>query len=273
VDWWEGAWLGLLQGLTEFLPVSSSGHVIVGGWVFGRDGEDSVPLSFVILVHAATLLATCVVLGPDLWRLARETIQGLRRPTAYLRTDAGRTMLGVVVATVPTGVVGLLLAPRLGAWSEHPALVGASFLVTAASLMATRAVATDATRSVPRLSLGAFLLIGLAQGLAVMPGVSRSGATIVVGMAVGLSAVEAFRFSFLLSIPAIVGATVLELRDLDELGALGTGATVGAGVAFASGLLALLVLRRLVVAGRLWIFAVYLIPLGLGLIAWEALGP
>jgi len=125
---------------------------------------------------------------------------------------------------------------------------------------------------VGRLSLIAFLLIGVAQGLAVMPGVSRSGATIVAGMAVGLRAADAFRFSFLLSIPAILGATVLELRHPEELGALGSGAIVGALVALVSGLGALVVLRRIVVAGRLWTFALYLVPLGTALMLWELTG-
>lgn len=288
MDELEGAWLGLLQGLTEFLPVSSSGHVIAGGWLLGSDEEGGrVPLSMVVLLHVATLVATVLVLRRELTALAAQTLRGLRTPDGYLGTEAGRTMLGVVVATIPTAVLGLGLAPHLDVWGDHPALVGSCFLLTAAALLATRRLDPARRRkpptgaggasppqptSVGRLSLIAFLLIGVAQGLAVMPGVSRSGATIVAGMAVGLRAADAFRFSFLLSIPAILGATVLELRHPEELGALGSGAIVGALVALVSGLGALVVLRRIVVAGRLWTFALYLVPLGTALMLWELTG-
>lgn len=263
----EGVWLGIVQGLTEFLPVSSSGHVVLTGLLLG---EADMPLALVVVLHIGTLLATVLVLRPEIAQLAREMLAGLRQPAAWADSDPGRVVLGVVVATVPTALIGLGLEPYLDGLGRYPEAVGAAFLVTAATLLATRNRPREGLRVLP---LWGYLLIGVAQGLAVTPGISRSGATIAAAMLLGLGAADAFRFSFLLSLPAIAGATLLEAKDLGNLGALGPAATAGGAAAFVVGWLCLVLLRRLVVAGRLWVFALYLVPLGLGLIAWRIAGP
>jgi len=255
--------LGALQGLTEFLPVSSSGHVSMGALLFG---VPDMPLSMVIIVHAGTLLATLVIVGRDVGQLAVESVRGLRDPKAFLSTDQGRIVAGVVVATLPTAVIGLAIKDLVEAWSHLPWVVALCFITTAGILWTTRGSIGGQKTT---LTYVGYALIGLAQGLAVLPGISRSGTTIAAAMLLGMKPNEAFRFSFLLSLPAVLGAVVLELRDPDVLAALGSAAWISGGVAFVVGLGALLLLRRLVDNGRLWIFSLYLIPVGIGLLIWD----
>ncbi|MFW5921251.1 MAG: undecaprenyl-diphosphate phosphatase [Polyangiales bacterium] len=254
--------LGALQGLTEFLPVSSSGHVAVGAWLFGiRD----MPLAMVVVLHAGTLVATLLVVGGDAWRLATNTFRGLAHPRELARSETGRIVGGVIVASIPTAVLGLWLEERVEAWSHSPGAVGGFFLLSAVAVLTTRR--REGELRVP--GLGACLLIGLAQGLAVLPGVSRSGSTIATAMLLGMQPAEAFRFSFLMSLPAVAGALALQLSKPDALARLGTGALIGGVVALLVGWAALVVLRRVVVRGRFWLFALYLMPLGGGLVVWE----
>lgn len=254
--------IGALQGLTEFLPVSSSGHVSLGAMLLG---VPDMPLSMVVVVHAGTLLATLLVVGRDVGRLGVETARGLGRPADFIASDQGRVVAGVVVATLPTVAMALLLQDHVEDWSHEPRIIGACLLGSAAAVMATLKGAGD--RKI--LGLGAYLLIGVAQGLAIMPGLSRSGTTIAAGILLGLSAPEAFRFSFLLSLPAVLGAALLELTKPNALATLGTPALIAGAVALVVGYLALRLLRRIVVQGRFWAFALYLVPLGVGLIVWD----
>ncbi len=254
--------IGALQGLTEFLPVSSSGHVSLGAMLFG---VPDMPLSMVVVVHAGTLLATLLVVGRDVGQLGVETVRGLRSPRAFLETEQGKIVAGVVVATIPTAVMGLALEDRVRSFGHEPAVIGAFLLGSAVAVLSTLRGAGDKKA----LGLAAYLLIGVAQGLAVMPGLSRSGTTIAAGILLGLSAAEAFRFSFLLSLPAVLGAVVLELSKPGALSMLGLPALVAGTVALVVGYVALRLLRRIVTQGRFWAFAIYLVPLGIGLIAWE----
>jgi len=253
--------LGTLQGLTEFLPVSSSGHVAIGALLFGIP---DMPLSMVVIVHAGTLFATLLVIGGDVGRLSAATARGLSNPGAFLATDQGRTVAGVLVATVPTAVLGLLLEERVESWSHLPAAVGGFLLVSAAIVWTTRKGGGEQDV----LGYGAYLLIGLSQGLAVMPGISRSGTTIAVAMLLGMRASEAFRFSFLLSLPAVAGAVVLKLADPEAFAQLGSSALIAGVVAAVTGYAALRLLRHVVMTGRLWIFSLYLVPVGLTLLVW-----
>lgn len=263
IDVGTGAVLGALQGATEFLPVSSSGHVALGAMFFGI--SEDMPLALVVLLHVGTLVATIALLRSDVWSLIRGTVGGLKDPKGFVATDDGKMVAGVVVASVPTALMGLFLEERVEAFSRVPWIVGACFLGSAVAVLSTRRGGGE----LEVLPMWKALLVGVAQGMAVLPGLSRSGSTIAMAMLLGMSGPAAFRFSFLMSLPAITGATLLSMRHTDQLARLGLGAVVGGVVSLVVGYLALVWLRELVTRGRFWTFSLYLIPLGSGLIVWQ----
>jgi len=253
--------LGALQGVTEFLPVSSSGHIAIGAMLFGiRDA----PLSLSIVLHAGTLLATLILFRKDVARLLIDFAKGLRNPKAWLASDSGKISAGVIVASIPTAVIGLLLKDSVEAWQSIPWIVGVCLLVSAVMVWTTRRGGGDAAV----LGLGAALVVGVSQGIAVLPGISRSGTTIAVAMLLGMRGESAFRFSFLLSLPAVLGAVVLELGKPGALASVGLPVWLGGLLATLVGVASLIILRKLVTQGRFWAFALYLVPVGLLLIAW-----
>jgi len=256
--------LGAVQGATEFLPVSSSGHLAVGQlMLFGGEvdgGLTDQPLLLEVLLHLATLLAVVVVYRRDVLLVIRGLGRGL---AALFRGRLGRVAaedegvglaLSLVAGLVPTAAIGFALRGPAAAVSGSPHGLGLAFLACACLLVASRWWPGGSRPLDWRLGF----LIGVVQGLAVLPGVSRSGVTIAAGLALGLGREEAARFSFLLSVPAILGAAALEL-DVEGLAAGGHGPAFAAGalVAFAVGLAALLFLIRVVRGGRLWMFAPY----------------
>lgn len=260
IDALTAAALGALQGVTEFLPVSSSGHVAIGAQFFGIH-ENS--LALVILLHLGTLLATLIVLRRDVMVLTKEGIAALRDPDRLRSTAEGRVIVGIVIATLLTGFLGFLLRNVAEAFAEDLRLVGFGFLVSAAFL-----IASGVTRGMnAEVSWWQAIGVGLAQGVAVLPGISRSGVTIAVAMILGVQGNAAFRFSFLVSLPAIVGAAVYEATGAEGLGSLGPAAWIGGATALVTGYVALVILRHIILVGRMWTFALYLVPLGVFLIA------
>ncbi len=236
--------LGLVQGVTEFLPVSSSGHLALFQQLFGIE---EAALSYNLLLHFATMLATLVFFGKDVGLLLCQWCRGFL--SAENRTAEGWTFGWAVIAgTVITGAIGLSLKPLVERAMTLPWAVGTGLLVTAAVLLYGSSLATDLCGRPVTPARG--FMVGIVQGIAVLPGISRSGSTIVAGMKTGLSAPSAFRFSFLLSLPAIFGATLLEMKDLlqvpDWSSTLPSGWAAGTAAAFFSGLVSLAVLRRLV---------------------------
>jgi undecaprenyl-diphosphatase len=258
----QAAVLGALQGATEFLPISSDGHLAIGAMLFGTT---EMPLAFVVMLHAGTLLATLLAFRKDVAQLVLGLLRGLREPRAWLRTDDGWLALTVVVASVPTAIVGLALEDTVEAWADVKWIVGVCLLGSAAAVGLT-SVAQARTE---RLSLGAACVLGVAQGLAVLPGLSRSGSTIACAMLLGLGGPAAFRLSFILSLPAVGGAVLLKALDREALAGLGMQAALGAVVAFVVGLTAIWAVRETVSRGKLWLFALYLVPLGLALVLWQ----
>lgn len=261
------ALLGLLQGVTEFLPISSDGHLALAGLVLG--GAADLDLGGVVLLHLGTLVATLVVFFPDVSRLLRATLAGASSPRAFLATVEGRMVRTVLVASVPTALIGLGLHDAVDAWADVAWVVGACLVITGACVLSTRFTEPRATGDEPSLGVGASLVLGIAQGLAVLPGLSRSGSTIAVAVLLGLRAPAAFRLSFLLALPAVLGAVVLELRDPEVWASAGVAGVLGALVAFVAGVGAALALRRLVAGSHFWWFAPYCLVLGLGLVAWD----
>ncbi len=249
------ALLGAIQGATEFLPVSSSGHVAVSARWFGAH---DLGIAFTLLLHVGTLVATLLVVGKPAWSLVRRGLSGLMAPRAFMDDEEGREAIAVIAGTLPTAVVGLALAEAAEAAQRDLQLVGGFFLVTAALLLASRRLGQGSLDVLPPMHAA---LVGVAQGVAAFPGISRSGTTIAVAMALGLKPDAAFRFSFLLSLPAILGATLLKGREgLDQADPMAI--SIGALVAFIVGYVSLRLLRGVVSQGRLWSFALYLAPLG-----------
>jgi undecaprenyl-diphosphatase len=257
--------LGLLQGITEFLPISSDGHLALFSMLF-RVPDASLALT--VLLHVGTLLATALVFRADILQLARVTLREVRKPASFMQTPEGVMLRNIVLASVPTAVIGLALESRVEALSETPWVVGAGFLISAAAVLSTR----GRVQGEDALSAAAALLIGVVQGMAVLPGVSRSGLTIATALALGLSATAAFRFSFLLSLPAVAGAALLELGDSEVLRQFSGLSWLAAAVAFASGYVALRLLAGLLVRGQFWLFGLYLVPLGAIMLGWDVFG-
>ena len=253
--------LGLIQGLTEFLPVSSSGHIAMGARIFGlRDA----PLALSVVLHAGTLLATVWVLRADLATLARDTWSQRKDLTMWRASDSGRLILAVVVATIPTGIIGLSMKDHVERFSHDQQVVAVCLMGSAVMVMLTRLGRGE--EQVPSLRQAFF--IGVMQGIAVLPGLTRSGSTIAIAMLLGISGAAAFRFSFLLSLPAITGAVLLELGDPAELLGLGWPALLGGVVAFVSGYASLVLMRGLVHRGNLFLFAIYLVPVSILFFFW-----
>jgi undecaprenyl-diphosphatase len=247
----HAALLGLLQGLTEFLPVSSSGHLVLGRSLLDvhTPGAD-----FEVFAHAGTLLAILVHYRTDLVAMAGSAVR--------LRRDGpGRLLLLVLLASIPAAVVGLTLADPVEALFARPALAAGMLLVTGLVLLSTRLARAGGER----VRAPSAIAIGLAQALAILPGISRSGSTIAAGLHAGVDRDRAARFSFLLAVPALLGAAVLKTSDLvrEPPGpTLLESYLVGGLVAFASGYLALRWLLGIVHRGHLDRFAWYCLAIG-----------
>lgn len=247
--------LGIVQGITEFLPVSSSGHLQIAKALLGVELEEN--LTFDVVLHAATVLSTIVVLWSEVWRLLKGLFSRRFTPEqAYV--------LKIVVSMVPIGIVGFLLKDRIDAMLDSPAIlaiVGAMLLLTAA-LLAFAYYAKP--RQKEEISYRDALIIGLAQAAAAMPGLSRSGSTIATGLLLGNRKTVVAQFSFLMVLAPILGETLLTAAE-GELTA-GVGAVplaAGFVASFVTGCLACKFMLEIVKRGKLVWFAVYCAAAGL----------
>ena len=257
--------LAILQGLTEFLPVSSSGHLVVANALFEALGSEPVHdlVEVEIVLHLGTLLAVLVY---------------YRRQIAQLFTHDRRVVPLLVVGSIPVALLGFCFKIAMsdavrGQILESALVAGVCFPLTAALLWWAARRAEGETEYTD-MSWADALKIGLLQAFALLPGISRSGATIVGGLGVGLRREAAATFAFLLAIPAIAGGGLLELIESVQQGGAGTPfgiLAVGLLVSFLVGLGALALLIRWVRQGRLAMFAYYLVPLGIIVIAWQLL--
>jgi len=252
--------LGVVQGLTEFLPVSSSGHLVLGQRVLGINPPG---LLLEAVLHLGTLVAVLILFRRDLVRLTR----------ALFTRGQGRTEIGRLgVATLPIVLFGLLLQPRIERAFSSMLLVGVCLLVTGGTLFLADRASRRAHREKVRLSDS--LLICLAQAAALLPGISRSGATIATGMFRGIQGSEAARFSFLLAIPAILGAGGYKLYH--AVGAVslnkgeGLGLLLGGLTAGFVGALAIKGLLAIIARGRLKIFGIYCLAVGLAAVIYAS---
>lgn len=259
---WKAVVLGLVQGLTEFLPVSSSGHLLLFEHLLGFNPPG---ITFEIVAHLGTLLAVLVVYREDLAALVRGALDLLRRGGRALDAWSSRWALLLLVGTAPAAVVALGFSEAIDRVFDHPHLLGLEFIVTGTLLWLAQRWGTRA-RGVGEEGFGArhALVMGLFQALAILPGVSRSGSTVAGGLLAGVRPDTAARFSFLLVVPAIAGAALLDLLD----GSLAGEAVpaVALAVAFVtsavSGYAAIRYFLRALARGRLMPFAVYTWALG-----------
>ncbi len=228
--------LGIVQGLGEFLPISSSGHLIVVPWLFGWPDHS---LAFDVALHLGTLVAVLAAFAGDWWRLVTSFLRGGLRGAPFAEPDA--RLLGLLaLASIPGGVAGLLLEHKAETVFRAPALVAVTMAGMGAVLFFADGRATG-TRDAPSISVAHALLIGGAQALALIPGVSRSGATISAALLLGYRREEAARFSFLLATPITAGAVLLKVPELFHGGDT-SGVLLGVLAAAVFGLLSIRVL-------------------------------
>lgn len=253
----SAALLGVVQGLTEFLPVSSSGHLVLFEQYLPVHGD---PVAFDLVLHIGTLLPVLFVYRSDLLGIVSDLRPDPER--TLLSRPGVRLLLLMVIATLPTGLIGVLFKDVFEELFSAPLIVGAAFAVTGAVLWGTRYLSAgrDTVVDMPWWKAG---VIGVVQGLAITPGISRSGSTIAAGMLLGVERETAARLSFLMSIPAILGAFVLKSRDLESWDVSLVPLAVGFVAAALSGYAALLLLLQLVKRGNFSWFALYLWPLSI----------
>ena len=266
MTWLESILLGVVQGLTEFLPVSSDGHLSAVEMLLPRFRQ--VGVLFDVMVHVGTLTAVIVYFRKTL----RHELTGLFAHDPGRRSASWKLALLVVAATIPTGIVGLLLKRAVEETKTDPTFVGSMEILTGLFLMLSL-FARKTGRQQPDTTVWDAILIGVVQGLAVLPGLSRSASTIAFALLVGLAARWAATFSLLILIPAVLGASVLEISSAWEergggffIGSDFAKYVLGAAVAGLVGYFAIGWLIRAVVARRLYWFAIYCFLFGLALI-------
>ena len=268
--------LGLVQGLTEYLPVSSSGHLTIGSALLGmQDGEDN--LMFTVAVHVATVLSTLVVLWSEIAKLLRGTFQPLSQGTGLNRlNDEQRYVLNIVISMIPIGIVGVFFKDAV------EEIFGSGLLIVGCCLLVTAALLAFSYYAKPRvkenISMRDAFIIGLAQALAVLPGLSRSGSTIATGLILGNKKSQMAQFSFLMVIPPILGEALLDIvkgmKDGMEsvMGSIEMlPLSVGFITAFISGVVACKWMISIVRKGKLIYFAYYCAIVAVAILVTECL--
>ncbi len=261
MSWFEALILGIVQGLTEYLPVSSSGHLAIGSALFGINGEEN--LAFTIVVHVATVFSTLVIL----WKEIEWIFRGLFK---FEMNDATRYVINILVSMIPIGIVGVFFKDKV------EAIFGSGLLVVGIMLLLTAVLLSFSYYAKPRqkdkISIKDAFIIGLSQACAVMPGLSRSGTTIATGLLLGNNKAQLAQFSFLMVIPPILGEALLDIMKAIKGEAIAgdipaLSLIVGFFAAFISGCIACKWMINIVKKGKLIYFAIYCAIAGLVTIA------
>ncbi|MFL5846320.1 MAG: undecaprenyl-diphosphate phosphatase [Solirubrobacteraceae bacterium] len=259
---------GIVQGLTEFLPISSTAHLRL---VPAFAGWEDPGAAFTAVVQLGTMAAVLLYFRRDLWNITRGLLAGLRDPAAR-GTLEWRLGLYIILGTIPIGIIGLILKHRIEHQFRTLELIGAA-LIVAGLVLAWSEIAGRKERKVEDLTARDAAVIGLAQAAALIPGVSRSGATISAGFFLGLDRVAAARYSFLLSVPAVVLSGLFELKDVGDGGGYGAGPTIIATIlAFVVGYASIAWLLRYITNNSFAVFVGYRLILGAGVIILAAAG-
>lgn len=260
MSWLESLLLGLLQGLTEYLPISSSGHLAIGSALFGINGEDN--LAFTIAVHVATVLSTLVILWKEIVWIFRDLFK-------WKWNEGTRYTVNILISMIPVAIVGFFFKDKVEAiFGSGLRVVGCCLLITALLLAFSYFAKPRQRENIS--PLHAFI-IGIAQAIAVLPGLSRSGSTIATGLLLGNRKEKLAQFSFLMVIPPILGEALLDVKDMCEVGAdAALGGNISLGVlvigfvaAFLAGCAACKWMINIVRKGKFIWFAVYCAIVGL----------
>lgn len=264
MNWIEALVLGLIQGFTEYLPVSSSGHLTIGSALFGIEGEEN--LTFTIVVHVATVLSTLVIL----WKEISWIFRGLFKFEMNMET---KYVINIIISMIPIGIVGVFFKDKV------EAIFGSGLLVVGCMLLLTAVLLTFSYYAKPRqkenISMKDAFIIGLSQACAVMPGLSRSGTTIATGLLLGNNKEKLAQFSFLMVIPPILGEALLDgLKIFEEASAATATVSVEALIigflaAFISGCIACKWMINIVKRGKLIYFGIYCALAGIATIIYS----
>jgi undecaprenyl-diphosphatase len=259
----QAAFLGIVQGLTEFLPVSSSGHLVLARQLLNVSNPEM--LSFDVYVHFGTLIAVCIIFRNDIGRIVMSFWDVARTrawKAAYEESEYFRLGVAIITASVPAAIIGLYYHDQIAETFRDPKLVSVNLVITGLILFLTRFPKAVEGK---RIGMVSGFIIGIAQSVAILPGISRSGTTISTALFLRLSPSLAARFSFLLSVPVIAGAALLEsktvLRQVMETGF--APFVVGLIAAAATGYFAIELLLRIIERGRFSWFAFYCFVIGI----------
>jgi len=239
--------LGLVQGFTEWLPISSSGHLVIAQKLMNV----TLPVAFDVMLHMGTLLAVIIFFWKDIMKILKSLLN------LNLKDENFKLFIYVLIGTIPTAIIGLLFLKFFESLFSSVKYVGIGFLITAALLLFSKFRNGD-----KKLNWLKSLIIGLAQGIAIAPGISRSGSTMSVGLLSGVNKKDVFKYSFLLCIPAVIGASIIEYKSL-AISDFGVHSVIGLIVAAVSGYFAIKIVHKVLLSEKFYIFAVYCFLAGL----------
>jgi undecaprenyl-diphosphatase len=265
----EAIILGIVQGLTEFLPISSSGHLVLAQSILGITEP---PLFFDVMLHLGTLLAVIVFFRKDIWDIissifGRDPSKSGRISHYKTRRSARLFFWYIVIGTIPTLIIALILKNTIEKAFLDPMIVSIMLIVTGIILWLSGRIGQ---RGKELNSIRA-IIIGIVQGIAALPGISRSGSTISTALMAGIDGEKAARFSLLLSLPAIFGATILELKDVESINISTFTIIIGIFIAFVVGYVSINLLVKILKRGRFSIFAYYCWAIGILSILWQVI--
>lgn len=238
--------LGVIQGGTEFLPVSSSGHLTIFSYLFKMEYVDK-SIYFFELLHLATFFAVLLFTYKEIWMIFSGLFDKSKRKTSL------RYIVLLLFSTIPAAVVGLLFEDRISDFFSRPDIVAYFLFITAIILFCSDKFSGN--KNIVKISVGSALLIGLFQAFALFPGISRSGMTLFAALLVGLSRSEALKYSFLMSLPVTLGAGILHINNIE----LNKFTISGFFAAFIVGIFGLWLLKKLVMGGKLKYFSIYIV--------------
>jgi undecaprenyl-diphosphatase len=257
MSYYQAIFLAIVQGITEFLPVSSSGHLVIFQKIFGFKEP---PIAFDALVHFGTLFSVLIFFRKDIKKIIKGLFKEIR---IKKKGESTHLMILLIIGSLPAVLFGFLLKEKIESIFNSISLLSVSFLITALILFLTGLV-KEKEKEIKKTKISDSIFIGLFQALAILPGVSRSGSTISGGLFRGIKKEDAFNFSFFLGIIAIFGATILQLPKITNFTSLeATTGIIGFLLSAIFGFLAIKILKPIVIKGKFYYFGIYCLVLGI----------